>query len=352
MLQPTHHLRNLLAVIALTAPLVSATETQPISGSALCAAAEALPGLSDSLANDSQRAKFNAGNYLGRELWLAEVPKMLQQVAETGQADLRSPSGFTALQAACRLGDAGLALALIDAGADVNARPADWKQMGYPGHTPLGMLVSFSNRMSEEDMLKVVHALLERGADPDAPTMTRIWDNAQEKAPFEINHGNALRRLLLRYGNRNLEERTRNWDFSWWTMSDELIRDLLEGGVHPDSHVGEKGATLMVTLIMDHPNSPALVKLALSKGADIRLGKHGRYYFSDYLFCLRPNHQVHPGSAREIVRLMLDAGADINALNHRGESLRIYFGRFNTAASRAVGDLLRARGARLHPDAR
>lgn len=341
-----------LAVLAWGSPLVAATEGQPLSADVLGAAAADLPGLNDSLARDSQRSEYYAGNYLGRKQWLAEVPELLRKVAETGQADLRSPSGFTALQAACRMGNAELALALIEAGADVNARPADWEKMGYPGYTPLGMLVSFCNRLDEEEMLKVAQALLDHGADPDATSLVRVWDIAHKKTPFEISHSNAMRRLLLRYGNRNLGERTRNWKFAWWKMDAGLIRDMLEGGVHPDSHVGEKGATLMVTLLRKHPNSPDLVELALDKGAAIRLGKHGRRYFSDYLFCLMPTHQVHPENAREIVRLLLDAGADINALDRSGNSLRIHFGRFDSAAARAVGDLLRERGARLHPDAR
>lgn len=314
--------------------------------------AESLPAQDDSLTRNLPGYDYRAGDYLGREAWQREVPELLRQVAAGGDVSLRSPSGFTALQAACMAGDVALAQALIDAGADVNARPENWRDMGYPGYTPLGMLVSFEHRTDEEERVQLAKALLDKGADPDAATTTRIWDIARNKVPFELTDSDDMRRLLLRYGNQDLGKRTEKWWIGWGFYSAGLIRDLLEGGVHPDSHVGEKGSNLMLVLMLKHPNDPSLTELALSKGAKPRLGGRGRHYHSDYLFHLRVDSQVHPENAVEIVRLLLDAGADINALNHSGNSLRIHFGRTDSAAARAVGELLRSRGAKLHPDAK
>lgn len=316
--------------------------------------AETQHSVDDTLARDASfngREQSGAGNYWGRDAWLAEVPELMRRVAESGQADLRSPSGFTPLQVACMRGEAQLAVALIEAGADVNARPNGWEKMGFPGYTPLVMLLSYSRNMSADECLQVAQALLEKGADPDAAVPVRIWEHTWLESPFELCHNEALRRLLLRYGNPNLSERVAKWSFIWNLCGPELIRDLLEGGVHPDSHVGEKGATLMHTLLFKYPNRPDLVELALQKGASVKCVTRGNRYFSDYPFCLNVGSDVQPENAVRIISLLLDAGADIHALNRGGDSLRIHYGRFSTAAARAVGALLRERGALLHPDA-
>ncbi len=342
--------RHIFQIVLLTAllPLSWGAAAWQVDCSRL---AEKLPGQEDVLTHNRHGGDYCAGNYLGREIWRSEVPELLRKVAESGDVTLRSPSGFSALQAACMMGDVVLAHALIDAGADVNARPPRWEEMGYPGYSPLGMLVSFEHLTSEEDRVRLAKALLEKGADPDASVYTRIWDHRFMKVPFELSGSDELRRLLLRYGNQDLGRRMKNWSIYWPSYSSELIREMLEGGVDPDSHIGEKGMNLMLVLMMRHPNDPSLTELAISKGADVRLGRRGQRYFSDYLFQLDVGIQTHPESAVEIVRLLLDAGADINALNKRGDSLRIHFGRKETPAARAVGQYLRSRGAKLHPDA-
>ena len=85
--------------------------------------AESLITKDDALTRNQQMDKSRAGDYLGREAWQREVPELLRRVAAGGDVSLRSPSGFTGLQAAGMAGDVALAQALIDAGADVNAPP-------------------------------------------------------------------------------------------------------------------------------------------------------------------------------------------------------------------------------------
>ena len=289
-------------------------------------------------------------NFAGVSEWQKEVPELLRQVAATGDVQLRSPSGFSALQAACCKGNIALAQALIAAGADVNARPSGWEKMGWPGLAPLGMVMDFRSRLSDEERLQLMRALLEKGADPDGVCLKWIWEKAFREVPFERTFNDEERRLLLKYGNQDLSERMKAWHIYWPKCGAELIRDMLEGGLPPDRHVGEKGYNLMLHLVrLGH--HPDLVRLALEKGADVNTSRETRYYFGYYLFNVNVSEQVHPENAVEIVRLLLDAGARLDVLNHKGESLRIHFGRKNTAAARAVGAFLRERGALLHPDA-
>ena len=137
----------------------------------------------------------------------------------------------------------------------------------------------------------------------------------------------------------------------WHVLSAEQIRELLEQGVDPNSNVGEKGATLLATVLMQHPN-PDLVELVLKMGASVTPSKRFRHYFRDYTFLIPKGLNMPAEDAAKIMRLLLDAGCSIDALNHRGESLRIYYGKFRTPASQAIGEVLRERGAKLHPDAR
>ena len=140
-------------------------------------------------------------------------------------------------------------------------------------------------------------------------------------------------------------------EICWHVLSAEQIRELLEQGVDPNSHVGEKGVTLLATVLMRHPE-PNLVELVLKKGASVTPSKSFKHYFRDYTFLIRPSADMPAEDAAAIMRLLLDAGCSIDALNHRGESLRIHYGRYQTPAARAIGEVLRERGAELHPDAR
>ena len=299
------------------------------------------------------------------QAWEAEIPLLLERVETTGDANLRSSSGFTALQAACRVGDEALVNKLLDMGADVNARPKHWQEMGPIGSSPLGMLVVFMDEESAERRTRIAKRLLDKGADPDAPVV-RAWGNKPAfEPPFSRLTGhewnNSMRKLLLEYGEQDLKKRTMGWRISWmWCSRDtELVKKLLHGGVDPNAHVGEKSMTLMHFLLRYNPN-PELIRLALEKCFDVtrKVGRNGRV--ASYLFNLpvRPSwnfsgrYKPTPEEIADIATMLIEAGSPLDVLNGEGNSLRIYYGSIDTPEARAVGKVLREHGARLHPDAR
>lgn len=299
------------------------------------------------------------------QAWEAEIPLLLNRVETTGDANLRSPSGFTALQAACRASDEALVNKLLNMGADVNARPKHWQKMGSIGSSPLGMLVVFMDEESAERRTRIAKRLLDKGADPDAPVV-RAWGNKPAfEPPFSRLTGhewnNSMRKLLLEYGEQDLKKRTMGWRISWmWCSRDtELVKKLLNGGVDPNEHVGEKSMTLMHFLLRNNAN-PELIRLALEKGFDVtrKVGRNGRV--ASYLFNLpvRPSwnfsgrYKPTPAELADIATMLIEAGSPLDVLNGEGNSLRIYYGSIDTPEARAVGKVLREHGAKLHPDAR
>lgn len=290
---------------------------------------------------------YSQFNYKGWELWQIEVPKMLREVAATGQVNLSSPSGFSALQAACYYADVELAKALIENGADVNLRPMGWKGYGFPGDTPIALLVRGLTPETAEARVEIARLLIEKGANPDAVMMDWVWGASAPVVPFCYLTGeegaNAMRMALIEGAGQNLRNRARTWEFNWAWYTPELIRTLLEGGVSPNRSVGEKGATLLYWLV--RRGDAELVQLALDKGASTKASDQMKHYLGDYLFALPVGAEDSAENTLKIANMLVKAKANLKA-THEGKSLYAYYGQFDTPAAQALLKFFAGKGIR------
>jgi len=303
----------------------------------------------------------NSGIYRGQWSWQSEMPALLYGILQSGQADAVSPSGFTALQAACVYADENLFNALLERGAVVDPRPIDWQQLGYVGDTPLGLLVRFMNARTAAARVRMARTLLERGADPDASMTTWKGNRVVSTTPFcelgKESHNHAMRALLLQYGNQDLKKRMAGWTLTPEWYNAELKALLKKSGVMktgssrvPASAAsrGEVGTIPLIDLV--RKGDVEGVRLALEAGADIKTSARARRYGHELLFNIPARRKDDPEAAVEIARLLYEAGADVNELNRRGRSLRIHYDRFYSKASRALCAYFKECGSLIHPD--
>ena len=310
--------------------------------------------------NSSQMMEQNSGIYRGQWSWQSEMPELLYEIMRTGEATKVSPSGFTALHAACVYADENLFKALMETGLPVDARAGDWQQLGYVGDTPLGLLVRFMNARTAGARVRMARVLLERGANPDAPMTTWKGNRVVTTVPFcelgkqDFNHD--MRLLLMQSGSQELAKRTAGWQLSWdWYRSD-LVQHLRKNGLAKSTakpvvdkeKVREVGKIPLLDLI--RKGDVEGVRLALEAGANIEVSARAKRYGQEPLFNIPVRSKDSAEAAVEIARMLIDAGSDINALNRRGRSLRIHYDRYYTKASKALCAYLKERGSLIHPD--
>jgi hypothetical protein len=303
----------------------------------------------------------NSGIYRGQWSWQSEMPALLYEMMHTGKADAVSPSGFTALQAACVYADESLFHALLERGAAVDPRPIDWQTLGYVGDTPLGLLVRFMNARTAAARVRMARVLLERGADPDARMTTWKGNRVVSSTPFcelgkeRFNHD--MRMLLLQYGEQNLQKRTAGWSLDWDCFEPELVQRLRSAGVVKSGEVVHTAETTRKTVVGTIPLLDLIrkgdvegVRLALDAGASIEVSPRARRYGQEPLFNIPARKKDCPEAAVEIARMLIEAGADVNALNRHGSSLRIHYDRYYSKASRALCAYFKSCGSLIHPD--
>lgn len=309
--------------------------------------------------NSPQMVEQNSGIYRGQWSWQSEMPELLYGMMNTGDAASISPSGFCALQAACVYADESLFAKLMEEGVAVDSRPGDWQQLGYVGDTPLGLLVRFMTPRSAAARVRMARVLLEKGANPDAPMTTWKGNRVVTTTPFcelgnqDFNH--EMRLLLLQFGEQNLPARMAAWPLNWEWYSEDLVQHLsLHGVTRRETTEGtdEKKAMAGRVPLLDliRKGDVEGVRLALEAGASIEVSPRARRYGQEPLFNIPARRKDSPEAAIEIARLLIDAGADVNALNRRGNSLRIHYDRYRSKASRALCTYLKSRGALVHPD--
>lgn len=313
--------------------------------------------------------KITDGLMAGVDLWQQEVPELLRRTAETGDATLRSAHGFTALQAACLVGDAALIEALVEKGAPVNIRPDAWEKMSFVGDEPLALLLR-NQSLSVEERLRLGRLLLEHGAEADTLASKRCHMPGQEQAPYREKLFEAMQvyknpewplcMLLLEYGEQDMQKRFAPGELKIWMLwtTRDFIRAALKRGVPCRAFAAEKALTLLKRLVLD--GDVELVQLALEKGASPN--EPYRPYFDHAIFLIRtevapqrkedPLPELTPERAVEIAKLLLDHGADINALDYEGNGVRIHYGKQKGPIAEALCAFFKERGAVLHPDAR
>ena len=244
------------------------------------------------------------------------------------------PGGMTALSFAAREGRLEAARLLLDAGADVNAREAN-------GISPLVMAIT--NRHTP-----VAALLLARGADPTAADWwgrTPLWSAVD------------MRNLDL--DSRTLENGVERGPVL------ELIEALIAKGADVNARVKEfppqrrfmmplgslawvdfTGQTpfLRASLSADVP----LMKLLLSKGADPNIptfnGTTALMAAAGVNWVIGQTYSESPAMYLEAVKLCLELGGDVNAVNAMG--LAAVHGAANRGSDDII-ELLARNGARL-----
>jgi uncharacterized protein len=245
-----------------------------------------------------------------------------------------APGGMTALSFAAREGRLGAARLLLDAGADVNAREAN-------GISPLVMAIT--NRHTA-----VAALLLARGADPNARDWwgrTPLWSAVD------------MRNLDL--DSRTLENGVERAPVL------ELIEALIAKGADINARVKEfppqrrfmmpLGSLAWVDFTGQTPFVRAalsadvpLMKLLLSKGADPNLatfnGTTALMAAAGVNWVIGQTYSESPAMYLEAVKLCLELGGDVNAVNAMG--LAAVHGAANRGSDDII-ELLAKNGARL-----
>jgi ankyrin repeat protein len=257
----------------------------------------------------------------------------------------------TSLHIASRLGHVEIEKWLLDRGADVNRRMRD-------GKTALYLAV-------QNDRVEAARLILERHAkvnsqenDGSTPLLTALHPKKSDVAHYAAKDVNLdLVWLLLEYGadvqmcdesgNTPLHLAVRHGHFE-----PELARELLELNAEVDSRDGNRSSPL---LLASGLGDTGILQLLLSQGADVHLrdrdGSTTLHHaaFHDQLEVARillqhgvdseinsrnikgstPLHLVAEGSwenygnlnaTKDLVQLLLDHGADVQARNFSGQT--------------------------------
>ena len=242
--------------------------------------------------------------------------------AEVVQALLRAgaefrtplPSGFTPLFFAVREGRTDVARILLKAGADANEAMQPKKSSGRApvrGTTPLILAV-------ENGHFELALALLEAGADPN-----------DQRCGFTALHTLSW----VRKPNRGDEESGDPAPIGSGTLSSlQLVEKLVEHGADVNAQLergasgrgvlSRRGATpfLLASMTADVPYMTMLIQL----GADPRLpnAQHSTPLMAAAgLGCLAPGEEAGTeDEAIEAVKLALELGNDVNAVDDNGET--------------------------------
>lgn len=335
----------------------------------------------------SHGAEVNAATARTHEtalMWAAAEGRLdIAQVLVNKGADVHPnpKQAFSPLMAAAKNGDIEMAKVLIAAGADVNgsgsdgshplpyaivagqsefahfllkqgtdpngrldggitalhaaAGPVDsWLRAWYRNYgRPVSYGRSLGGRVSLEERLELVNALLAKGADPNA-RMT-----ASEMANLGFIRNGAYDTFSTGMGD--LWGATPLWVAAWAAnpgagsasfknrntaprSSDEVVRSLLAGGARPEITPRDGTTALMAVSgcgrdahvtnelrALRQPMAEAVAQLLLGAGVDVHAANEGDY---------TALHCAAFSGLPELVRLLVSNGADINARDWRGRT--------------------------------
>lgn len=242
-----------------------------------------------------------------------DVRMLLNAGADVHEAD---NSGRNALHAAAAAGRTEIAGILLDAGADVNGRDKS-------GWSPL--MLAFSNNHTEtaEFLLKSgasadckgdllpayakggqlaeVRRLLDEGVDVN--TRYNGYDTALQYA-LDNRHEEMIKLLLERGA-----ELPDSLIFAIGDGCESILKLLLSGYVDVTSPSAE--SLLTRALFLRHRES---IKLLVEKGVNVNAKRSGRDTMYQYMLSQRIIDD-------DLIKLMLDRGADVNARDNRGRTI-------------------------------
>lgn len=283
--------------------------------------------------------------------------------------EARTTNGISALHAAARQGNMEAVVALVKAGADVNERHPEVEETesgsrspGYPPYTPL-MLVAYrgqsSTFMSDETGEEAIRALLGAGADVNAalPTGETALSYAVQAEQPEVV------RLLLEAGADPNTEVGNGDDAEWMEFTSplllaiefedlEAVTRLLKCGAHPN--LRPEHAMHGPIHYACETGRPDMVKLLIDAGADINAPCYEGA--TPLMICFLEWGYESSHRQRDdlgVVRLLLDSRAAIDARDDHGMTALMHFAQnysisdYEDETTIAIASLLLQRGARL-----
>ncbi len=226
----------------------------------------------------------------------ADLEAIEEGVREALDENPDTPTGAsTSLHTAVGRADASEVQALLDEGADVNARNED-------GQTPLHIA-------AERGEIAVLEALLDRGANIDATDMngaTPLLLATFNESPMPVIE------LLLTGGadpNAGAEGEAKALHLAVSLRNPALVQLLLDHGATPNIR-DPLGETPLHYASIDA--DPAIARMLLAQGADPNA--------TDDIVGWSPLHIAAQSGDLEFVQLLLDNGADINAQDGNRET--------------------------------
>lgn len=235
-----------------------------------------------------------------------------------------------------REGDREAVEALLKAGVDVNGR----SKMGETA------LAAAAGSLNEDEPEDIVDLLLTRGARVDDRSFggAAIWADIRFgwcKNPSNSGRcGNSIGPMGEAYQKLDKLGVTALLAAAAAARHSKIVRRLLEAGADPNAKTFQGATPLMLATIA---NDVVSVKALLLKGADV----NARAYKGQTALMLASwSDKGKIGLSRlEVVGILVDAGANVNALDEYGRSALTGA---NEADNQAAARFLISRGARVH----